>query len=951
MPERLDSNAIACTVNGRARRLGSGGGAFLVDVLRDELGLTGTNVGCDTAQCGACTVHLDGVAVKACTLLAGQVEGREITTIEGLATGAALHPVQEAFRDSHALQCGFCTPGMVMNAVDLLAGGNPLSDESIRAGLKGNLCRCTGYQNIVRAIASCARPSEAHPGLRASDTGGRIGEPQRRSEDARFLMGRGRYTANLSLPGQAHAVFVRSPHAFARIRSIKTDEAIAVPGIVGVLTGEDVAGDGLGKLGCGWMVRSKDGSLMRGGERPILAHGHVRYVGEAVAIVVGETREIAAQAAALVDVAYERLASVVDPMLARGSDALHEAAPRNICFDWEIGDAGALQWALAEAAHVTEIELTNNRLVPNALEPRAAIGSHDRSSDEYLLYTTSQNPHLARKVISETVGPGDEHRLRVISPDVGGGFGSKIIVYPEECACLWASRRFGVPVKWVATRTESFLTDTHGRDHRTSAKLALDKEGRILGLSVQTVANLGAYLSGFGAFVPSFLYGTMLAGPYRTPVVHCEVQGVFTNTAPVDAYRGAGRPEATFLVETIIDEAAREMGIDPVDLRRRNLIRADEFPFQTPVALEYDVGDYAAHLDLALAKADHAGFAARKAEAAARGKLRGIGVSCYVEACGIGPSAVAGILGADVGLWESATLRFTPSGKLVVLTGSHSHGQGHETSFAQLVADKFGIPFTDISIVHGDTGIVPMGMGTYGSRSLVVGGSAILKAADKVIAKGRRIAAHLLMVPVEEIAFRDGQFHAGERNRSCTLKEVVQAAYKAHDYPADLEPGLEETAFYDPGNFTYPSGTHVCEIEIDPETGETRIVRFTAVDDFGMVINPMIVEGQVHGGIAQGVGQALLEEALYDPHTGDLVTASLREYALPRASDLPVFDLGSTVTVCTHNPVGAKGCGEAGAIGAPPAVMNAIRDAIGVRVAMPARPERVWKALQQSVAE
>jgi len=778
-----------------------------------------------------------------------------------------------------------------------------------------------------------------------------IGARTLRTEDKRFITGHGRYTDDINLPGQAYACFVRSPVAHARITRVDTTAAKAAPGVVGVLTGADVAAAGIGGLICGWMVKSKDGSDMKAGAHPILAHDKVRYVGDHVAVVVARTYEQARDAADLVEVDYDELPAVVDLAIARDGAELHDGIAKNICYEWELGDKAATEQALSSAAHVTTIDITNNRLVPNAMEPRAAIGAYDAATDHHTLYVTSQNPHVARLVISAFVGLAPEHKLRVVAPDVGGGFGSKIFIYAEECVCLLAARRFGVPVKWVAERGESFLADAHGRDHITQASLALDADGRFTGLKVHTTANMGAYLSTFASSIPTYLYATLLAGQYRTPAIYCEVDALYTNTAPVDAYRGAGRPEATYVVETLVEEAARETGRDPAELRRLNFIQPEEFPYQTPVALTYDTGNYEAHLDAALELADYKGFAQRKAEAQARGKLRGIGFSCYIEACGIAPSQVVGALGAGVGLWEAGKVRFSVTGKLQVFTGSHSHGQGHETTFAQVMASKLGVPMSDIEILHGDTDQTPMGMGTYGSRSLAVGGSALVKAAEKVIDKGKKIAAHLLEASEGDIDFKDGQFTVRGTDRAKSIGEVVFAAYVPHNYPEGLEPGMEETAFYDPANFTYPSGTYICEVEVDPDTGRVEIVKFTAVDDFGKVVNPMIVEGQVHGGLAQGIGQALLENTVYDPESGQLLTGSYMDYTMPRADDLPNFDVATTETVCTHNPLGVKGCGEAGAIGSPPALMNAIADAVGTRVSMPATAEKVWRAIQAGAAK
>ena len=777
-----------------------------------------------------------------------------------------------------------------------------------------------------------------------------IGKPVRRKEDFRFITGNGHYTDDINRPRQTHAYFLRSPHAHARIRGIDTSAAQAAPGIVAIFTGKDIAADKLGGLICGWTVHSKDGSAMNVGPHPVLALDTVRYVGDHVAMIVAESQAQAKTAAEMIDVDYELLPAAVSLSDCQSASApqVHPEAPRNTCFEWELGNKAETEAAFAKAAKVVKLDLVNNRLIPNAMEPRAAIGEYDKGTGGYTLHTTSQNPHVARLVLSAFVGVAPEHKLRVIAPDVGGGFGSKIFIYAEETACVWAAPKVGRPIKWTAERSESFLADAHGRDHLSHAELALDANGKFLGLRVKTIANLGAYLSTFSAAVPTYLYGTLLSGQYDLPAIHVEVDGVYTHTAPVDAYRGAGRPEATFLIERIVETAARETGIDPAEIRRRNFVRT--FPHQTPVIMNYDTGDYEASLDKAMNIVDAKGFAARKAEAARRGKLRGLGYSTYIEACGIAPSAAVGSLGAGVGLWESAEVRVNPTGNVEVLTGSHSHGQGHETTFAQLVSSRLGIPIDQIEIVHGDTDKVQFGMGTYGSRSGAVGMSAIVKALDKVEAKAKKIAAHLMEAAVEDIVFADGRFTVQGTDKSLAWAEVSLGAYTAHGFPSsEIEPGLKESAFYDPANFTFPAGCHICEVEIDPDTGVTEIVNFVAVDDFGTIVNPMIVEGQVHGGIAQGVGQALLEHGVYDPASGQLVTGSFMDYCMPRADDLPSFHLGFTTTVCPSNPMGMKGCGEAGAIASPPAIINAITDALGVRdIEMPATPARIWKTIQTS---
>ena len=774
-----------------------------------------------------------------------------------------------------------------------------------------------------------------------------IGASVRRKEDIRFITGAGNYIDDMNQPGQAYAAFLRSPHARARINGIDASGALQTPGVVAVFTGADLAADGIGDLPCGWLVKSRDGSDMIQPPHPPIAVERVNYVGEPFGIVIAETLQAARDGAEAVSVDFEDLPAVVDVAGATAADQLHESVPNNRCYDWEFGDQAATEAAFAQAAHVTSLDIVNNRLIPNAMEPRAAIGCYDAASGDYTLYMNSQNPHLERLILAAFVQLAPESKLRVVSPDVGGGFGSKIFVYAEETAVTWAAAKVRRPVKWVAERSESFLGDCHGRDHVTHAELALADDGEFLGMRVATTANMGAYLSTFASSVPTYLYGTLLAGQYRTPAIYVEVQSVFTNTAPVDAYRGAGRPEATYVVERLVETAARELGLDPAELRRRNFIQPDQFPYETPVALTYDTGDYEASLDRALEHVDYSRFAARRAESEANGRKRGIGFSSYIEACGLAPSQVALSLGAGVGLFESAEVRVNVTGSVTVITGSHSHGQGHETTFAQVVSDQLGIPFENVEVVHGDTGRQDYGLGTYGSRSIAVGGSAIVKAIDKIIAKGKKTVAHTFETTDDRIDFEDGVFSEQESNRSMEFGEVAFAAYVPASFPLDeLEPGLSEKAFYDPGNFTYPAGTHICEVEIDPETGTVEIVNFVAVDDFGLVINPMIVEGQVHGGLVQGIGQALLEHGVYD-ESGQLVTGSYMDYCMPRADDVPSFVVDTTVTPCTHNPLGVKGCGEAGAIGATAAVMNALTDALEVKeLAMPATSETVWNALR-----
>lgn len=776
-----------------------------------------------------------------------------------------------------------------------------------------------------------------------------IGARVARKEDHRFITGRGRYTDDITLPHQSYAYLLRSPHAHAIIKRIETRKARTAPGVLAVFTGEDLKTDGIGGLPCGFVPAP---GPQNSPPRPALAVGKVRFVGDPLAMVVAETPAAAKSAAEQIDVQYKVIEACVDPAKAldTGQPQLHDEAPNNLCIDWQLGDKDATDRAFAAAHHVTRLQFLNNRKIPNAIEPRAANAAYDPGTQSFTLYTTSQNPHITRLLIAAFEFGIPEHKLRVVAPDIGGGFGSKIPHYPEETLVTWATRKVGRPVKWTAERSESFMADAHGRDHVTEAELALDRDGKILGLRVKTIANLGAYLSTFGALSSTYLYATLLSGQYVIPAIHCSVKGVFTNTAPIDAERGAGRPEATYVVERLMETAGRETGIGIIELRRRNFINPDAFPYQTPVALLYDSGNYAPVLDQALKLADYDGFAERRAASQRNGKLRGLGLSTYIEACGLAPSNVAGAIGAGVGLYETAEVRFSPTGSVVVYSGAKAQGQGHETTFAQLVSEKLGIPIDKIELIQGDTEAVQWGHGTYGSRSLAVGGSAIVKACDKVIEKATKVAAHLLEASPADIKFESGTFTVKGTDKQKTIGEVIMAAYVPHNFPLqEMEPGLDARTFYDPANFTFPFGCHVCEVEIDPDTGETRIVNWVAVDDFGTIINPMIVEGQVHGGIAHGVGQALLERCVYDPDSGQLVTGSYMDYCMPRASDLPGFKLDFKVTPSPHNPLGAKGCGEAGAIAAPAAVINAITDAIGINdIPMPATPQTVWQAIESA---
>lgn len=780
-----------------------------------------------------------------------------------------------------------------------------------------------------------------------------IGQSVKRTEDKRFLTGQGRYTDDIVLPNMVYAYILRSPYAHARIKSIDTSKALAMKGVVAIYTGKDF--EAINGVPCGWQVNFKNGETMREPKHPLLVADKVKHAGDGVAMVIAESKGIAADAAEEIEVKYEVFKAVTNPMEAAKPDApkVHDEFPDNVAFDWQIGnDKAEVDAAMATAHHITKLDFTNNRVVPNAMEPRSYIGDYDTAYDKYTLYTSTQNPHLIRLLMCAFVLGIPEHKVRVVGPDVGGGFGSKIYHYTEEALVTWAAKQLRRPIKWTSDRSEAFLTDAHGRDHVSTAEMGFDKDGQIVGLRIKTFANVGAYLSTFASAVPTYLHGTLLQGVYTTPKIHLDMTCVFTHTTAVDAYRGAGRPEATYLLERLMDVSAHEMGIDPAELRFKNFIPPfdgiTQPGYQTQVALQYDSGNYHAVLERGLEMVGYGDFKAKQAEARNSGKLLGIGFSTYIEACGIAPSAVVGSLGARAGLFESAQVRVQPTGKINVYTGSHSHGQGHETTFAQIVADKFGIPLSDVEIIHGDSDSVAFGMGTYGSRSLAVGGSAIVKSIEKVLEKGAKIAAHKLECSADDLDFADGKWTIKGTDKSIGFGDVALTAYVPHIYPANLEPGLDFSSFYDPTNFTYPFGCHIAIVEVDEETGKVTIKRFIAVDDVGNVINPMIVEGQIHGGLAQGIGQALLEGVIYDEN-GQLTTGTFMDYAMPRADDLPMFETDRKTTPCPHNPLGVKGAGEAGAIGSTPAVVNAVMNAtwhLGVRdLEMPLTPQRVWKAM------
>ena len=781
-----------------------------------------------------------------------------------------------------------------------------------------------------------------------------IGAPILRKEDKRLLTGRGRYVADIDVAGQLHCTLVRSPHAHARLVRLDTSHAAARPGVVAVLTGDDMAADGVKPMRPMWVLTSADGRPMAQPPRWALGRGIVRHVGEPIVAVVAQTLEQAVDAAEAVEIEYEPLPAATDSRaaMAQGAPQLHAEAPGNIVFRAERGDRAAVDAGMRAAAHVIRLDLTNNRLIGVALEPRAVLAEPDDGNGKLTLTCSTQAPHHIRRAVTEELGM-PEAAMRLVAPDVGGGFGYKGKHYPEETIVPWAARRLGRPVKWVATRSESFLSDTQARDHHSLCELALGADGTFIALKVDTVANVGAYVSTFGASIPGVIYMGLLAGPYRTPAIHVSSTGVLTNTVPTDAYRGAGRPEACYLLERLADEAARKLGLDRAEIRRRNLIPPAAMPYKTPIGPVYDCGDFPKVLARALDTAGYEGFFQRRAASGGSGKLRGIGLACFVESSGVAPSRFAAALGARVGFFEAAAIRVEPDGSVQASLGTHNHGQGHATTFSQIIASKLGVPFHAIKIEEGDTDRVPYGTGTFGSRSIAVGGSALDKASEKIIAKARQIAAHMLETAVADIVFEGGQFTVAGTDRKVALAEVARMAYVPGVFPPGMELGLNESAVYDPPNFAWSNGAHTAEVEIDPETGEITVLRYCSVDDIGTVINPMIVEGQILGGVALGVGQSLIEHCVYDGASGQLMTGSLMDYAMPRADDMPpVTSVLDEDQPCTHNPLGAKGCGEAGSIGAPAAIVNAVYDALrplGVtELEMPLTPARVWAAIQSA---
>jgi len=778
-----------------------------------------------------------------------------------------------------------------------------------------------------------------------------FGSAVERREDPALVSGDATFTDDITRPDMAHLALLPSQHGHARIEGIDTGSAESMDGVLDVYTAADVDLE----LPCGFQLEGLNDAPF-----PVLADGRVRYQGDIVAAVLAKDRYTAHEAIDRIDVEYERLDAVTDPVEAVDDDApqLHEEAPDNVAFEWHLGNADETEQAFEDAAEVVELELENQRLIPNAMEPRGAVAEYNPSDDELAVHMTTQNPHLHRVLFTLVLGH-PEHKTRVVAPEVGGGFGSKIHQYVGDVLTAWTAKQHERPIKWQATRTETYLTDAHGRAHATDVRLAVDEDHSITGLDVETYANMGGYFSTFAPLIPTYLYGPVLSGAYEIPAIHCRVVGAYTNTSPTDAYRGAGRPEALYVIERIVDKAARELGDDPAEFRRNNFIPPEKFPYETPVSepFPYDSGDYQKTLDRALDIVDYGSLRERQEDLREEGRYLGIGVSHYIEACGVAPSQQWSDWGAGVGHWECSVIRFRRTGTVKVHVGTSGHGQGHKTSFAQIVSNKLGVPYENVEVVEGDTDEIPEGTGTYGSRSAPVGGSSIAESAEKVIAKARRLAAHQLEANEEDIVFdrSAGEFHVeGAPDRSTGWADLAGDAYLTGDVPEDMEPGLEATTYYDPENYTFPFGTHVAVVEVDPRTGEIDIERYVAVDDCGPQINPKIVEGQIHGGIAQGIGQALYEGAEYDEN-GQLLTGSMQDYAVPKSFHIPEMETDSTVTESPHNPLGVKGVGEAGTIAAPQTVVNAVVDALEPfdvdHIDMPLTNERVWRAIDGNGGE
>ncbi len=957
---------ISLRVNGADRRADVEPRTLLVDFLRDELRLTGTKSGCDTGECGACTVLLNGRAVKSCLALAVQADGGEVTTIEGLAPDGELTPVQEAFWEEHAIQDGFSTPGVIMSVTDLLQR-NPDPDEpEIRAWLDGNLCRITGYQHIVRAVESAAEKSKAGSQPRKIEA-----EPQsenvmgasiRPREGLSMIRGEAQFIADVTLPDMLHAAILRSSQGHAIIRGIDTSAAEAMPGVVRVFTGADTAH--LMPLPVIWVPPDVEShwpphpSGMVPGSQPLLATDRVRSVGDQVAVVVAETRQQAYDALGAIKVEYEPLPVVVDAeaALKEGAPQLHETVPGNLVFHATFGDKDATDQAIANAEVVVKQRMRNQRLIGNTIETRGSVGHYDAKTGEYTLWTNVQPLYPIRLLIALYVLGIPYNKLRVIAPRIGSSQGSKGYLFPDAPLMLFLAKELGHPVKWIDTRSGLARSTVQGRDHADYVTLAGTKDGKITAISCTGYSNLGAYPVINAPGQPRTLIGRSITGAYVIEHPFYEVYAVLTNTVPVGPLRGSGRAEAIYLVERIIDLYAREIGMDPAAVRRKNMVRSDQFPYANGLGWVYDSGNYEVALDKALEMIDYASVKARKAEARERGKRLGVGIGSYVAVAGVGPSARMGKEGLVSGTWGAAYMCVHPTGEVTVTTGAQPHGQSQETTFAQIAAKELGIGVDQVKVKHSDTdGALYFGQTSYGSRSLSVEGVAVYNAAQKMKEKVRKFAAHTFKAAEEDVVYEDGKVYAkwAPDKAVMTLQQVAFTLWLAWDLPEGMEPGLEVRAYFNPPEFNYPFGTHVALVEVDEKTGQIDVVRYVAVNDFGNVVNPKVVDGQTHGNIALGVGQALLEEAVYGGD-GQILTDSFSTYAIPKASQLPSFELARTVTPTPHNPLGAKGAGDVSNPAVAPAIVNAVCDALsdlGIRdLEMPLRPEKVWRAMREASA-
>src|SRR6266571_1648489 len=957
----MSRHYVTLTVNGEPRHAEVDARKLLIHFLRDDLGVTGAHVGCDTTQCGACTVHLGGRAVKSCTVLAVQADGAAVDTVESLSqAGDGEHPLLSAFREHHALQCGFCTPGMIMSSLELLHREPHPSEESIRAWLKGNFCRCTGYQHIVDAIRAAAETTAVRGAAEAttSQPAGFFGRSLTRREDDRHLRGRGRFTDDVrsaDAAGTLHVALLRSPHAHARIRSLSVQRALKVPGVVTVVTGADLL-DTVSPLPTNWVLPGMQVPVHR-----VLADRVVRFQGEGIAAVVAVDAYTAADAADAIDVSYEPLPAVTDPWQAAQPSAplVHPgmagaSEDSNIVFRAPIY-AGDYAAARERADVVTRQRLRNQNLIPGALEPRSVLAEYDDSAGTVTVHSSTQSPHIIKRMLAEVLSFPEE-RLRVVAPDVGGGFGSKLHLYPEEVLVTALAIRLRRAVKWTATRSEDFRSANHGRDHVQDVELCATADGVITGIKATLFANLGAYLSSMAAGIPTANCAFMLTGCYQIPNLHIDTFGVLTNTSRVDTYRGAGRPEATYLIERMVDQLARELCIDPAQIRRRNFIPKNAFPYQSPGLFLFDSGDYERNLDTALGIVGYEKLREEQAEFRRHGRYRGIGLATYTEFTGLGSGRDNAAAGFAYGGWEYARVLVHPTGRVSVHVGTADQGQGPATGYAQIVADALGLCPDDIDIGEGDTARAEFGQGTFTSRSMPVGGTAVHECSQKVLAKAERFAAHTLRAAVEDVRYEAGVFTGPERvdggpAGSVTWQEVARLAHFVPDIPPGLEPGLDERVFYDPRELAFPFGTYVAVVEVDPATGDITIDRFLAVDDCGPLINPLLARGQVHGGIAHGLGQALLEEARYDSE-GSLASHNWTTYAFPRAQHIPRLETEHTVTPSPFTFRGIKGIGEAGAIGTPPAIVNAVLDALAplgvTHLDMPLHAEQVRTAIRQA---